>query len=352
MPQYTRSAAEKQAALASGLSALTAHHHAASADYRRLIDALFPGAERGAHRVEDVPYLPVGLFKSHQLQSVADRDIATVLVSSGTTGQAPSRIVLDREAAALQRTALASIMGTLLGPKRLPMLVLDTASIVRGRGALSARGAGVLGMMTFGAAHTFALDESLAPQREVIAAFLAKHGHAPFLMFGFTFLAWQALAEQLPVGSIDLSQGILVHSGGWKKLAERAVTDRVFRARLQEATGLTRIHNFYGMVEQVGGVFLEGDDGLLYPPDFADVIVRDPRTLEPVPHGTEGVLEVVSLLPRSYPGHAILTEDRGVVVHEDAPGASRRGKGFRVLGRVPRAELRGCSDVIATVVGA
>lgn len=348
VPQYTHAQTIKAERLRDGLAALTAHHCEASEAYARIVDALFPHARNGIGSLADVPWVPVGLFKSHQLQSIDDADIATVLVSSGTTGQRPSRIVLDRDAAAQQRTALASIMGTLLGPKRLPMLVIDTPSIIKGRGALSARGAGVLGMMTFGAAHAFALDDALVPQQEVIARFLERHGDAPFLMFGFTFLAWQALVEQLPAGSADLSQGILVHSGGWKKLIERSVSDAVFKTRLHEQTGLARVHNFYGMVEQIGGVFLEGEDGLLYPPDFADVIIRDPRTLEVVPHGTEGVIQVVSLLPRSYPGHSILTEDRGVIVHEDAPGASRRGKGFRVLGRVPRAELRGCSDVIAT----
>ncbi len=352
VPQYTRPQAIKSEMLREGLAALTAHHLAASEPYARLVDAMFPRARHGIASLVDVPWVPVGLFKSHQLQSIADADIATVLVSSGTTGQQPSRIVLDRDAAAQQRTALASIMGTLLGPKRLPMLVIDTPSIIKGRGALSARGAGVLGMMTFGAAHAFALDDALVPQQEVIARFLERYGHAPFLMFGFTFLAWQALVEQMPAGSMDLSQGILVHSGGWKKLIERSVSDVVFKDRLREHTGLTRVHNFYGMVEQIGGVFLEGDDGLLYPPDFADVVIRDPRTLDMVPHGTEGVIQVVSLLPRSYPGHSILTEDRGVIVHEDAPGASRCGKGFRVLGRVPRAELRGCSDVIATASAA
>ena len=350
VPQYTHAGADKAERLREGLAALTAHHCEMSPPYARLVQALFPRAQQGITTLADVPWVPVGLFKSHQLQSISDTDIATVLVSSGTSGQQPSRIVLDRDAALQQRSALASIMGTLLGPRRMPMLVLDTASIIKGRGALSARGAGVLGMMTFGAAHGFALDDALVPQQDVIARFLERHGGAPFLMFGFTFLAWQALVEQLPAGSVDLSQGILVHSGGWKKLIERSVSDAVFKARLREQTGLTRVHNFYGMVEQIGGVFLEGEDGLLYPPDFADVIIRDPRTLEVVPHGTGGVIQVVSLLPRSYPGHSILTEDRGVIEHEDAPGAARLGKGFRVLGRVPRAELRGCSDVIATAV--
>ena len=50
---------------------------------------------------------------------------------------------------------------------------------------------------------------------------------------------------------IDLSGGILIHSGGWKKLQEEAVGNTEFKATVREVTGLERIHNFYGMVEQV-----------------------------------------------------------------------------------------------------
>ena len=56
-----------------------------------------------------------------------------------------------------------------------------------------------------------------------------------------------------------------------------------FRRKFRDVTGLKRIYNFYGMVEQVGSVFLEGDDGYFYPPNFADVIVRDPQTFAELP---------------------------------------------------------------------
>ena len=56
---------------------------------------------------------------------------------------------------------------------------------------------------------------------------------------------------------------------------------------------------------------------------------------------------MLSALPGSYPGHSILTEDLGVLCGEDEPEAGRRGRCFQVLGRVPEAELRGCSDVHA-----
>jgi hypothetical protein len=144
--------------------------------------------------------------------------------------------------------------------------------------------------------------------------------------------------------TLNLSNGILIHSGGWKKLEASAVTAAAFRDRFGAATGLRRIFNFYGMVEQIGTVFLEADDNLLYPPSFADVIIRDPRTLAPLPPGETGLIEVLSLLPRSYPGHAILTEDLGSVRRVDNPTAQRGGKGIVVTGRLPRAQLRGCSD--------
>ena len=200
--------------------------------------------------------------------------------------------------------------------------------------------------MSFGRNHTYVMDDDLRFLPDRMHSFLERFGHKPFLMFGFTFLAWQALYEQAAEKAFDLSNGILIHSGGWKKLQDKAVSPEEFRFRLEQRLGLKRNYNFYGMVEQVGGVFLEGEDGCLYPSNFSDVIIRDPETFRPVEDGEPGLIQVLSVLPRSYPGHSILTEDVGVIVHGDSetPAGGRRGKGFRVLGRVPRSELRGCSD--------
>jgi hypothetical protein len=56
------------------------------------------------------------------------------------------------------------------------------------------------------------------------------------------------------------------------------------------------------------------------------------------------LIQVVSALPASYPGHSLLTEDLGVVEGCDNPTTGMHGQYFRILGRLPRAELRGCSD--------
>jgi len=339
MSVFTLSQDAKEAALLPELVALTERHRRACLPYRRILDAI--GAVGPYERVADLPWLPVRLFKTHELRSVPESAVFRVLTSSGTTGQRPSRVYLDREAAAAQPRMLAATLRAVLGDRRLPMLIVDSRSAIR-PATLSARGAGVLGMMHFGRDHTFVLDEGGELDAEAVKGFLARHGGAPYLIFGFTFMAWSHLREL----GLDLSRGVLIHSGGWKRLAEQAVDNATFRRRLGEECGLRRIHDFYGMVEQIGTVFLEGPDGGgLYCPDFADVVIRDPETWQEAPPGVPGLIEVISTLPTSYPGHVLLTEDLGVVHGVDDGGWP--GKRFSVLGRLPRAEARGCSDTSA-----
>ncbi|MFF5173185.1 acyl-protein synthetase [Micromonospora sp. NPDC000089] len=337
---FTLTQPEKEERLRGELVELLAHHRRNCPPYARIIDAL--GVPDAPATVADLPWLPVRLFKTRKLASVPDDQVIRVLTSSGTTGDV-SRIYLDREAAATQSRMLARTLGTVLGPRRLPMLVVDRSGVVGDRRSYSARGAGALGMVNFGRNHVWLLDADDQPDVTALKEFLSRYGDEPFLIFGFTFMVWRYLYEVARDNGLDLSNGVLVHSGGWKKLADQAVDNAEFRRRLAADTGLTKIHNFYGMVEQIGTVYLEGPEGgSLYCPDFADVIIRDPITWQEAPVGTPGLIEVVSTLPTSYPGNVLLTEDLGVVHGID--DGHWPGKRFSVLGRLPRAEARGCSD--------
>jgi hypothetical protein len=346
VPAHRLPPAEKDGLLLAELNRLTAWHAERCPEYRRALAVLHPRAGAAA-RLEDVPFLPVGVFKSHRLSSVPAAQVFRELRSSGTTGQARSLVVLDRETAELQARALAHTMQRALGPRRLPMLLLERRTLLRSPEAASARGAGVLGMMSFGREHAFVLDDGDRLDESAVAAFLERHGAAPFLVYGLTFVVWRALARR-EGPRLDLSSGILVHGGGWKRLHEEAVSRDAFRRALRDASGLARVHDFYGMVEQVGSVYLECPEGRLHAPHFADVVVRDPVTRAALGTGEPGVVEVLSALPRSYPGHAILTEDRGIVHTRDGCACGWRGTAFSILGRVPRAEVRGCSDVGAS----
>lgn len=343
---YSMPQAERDILILRGLNALTAHHVAKCAPYRRIIDGAW-NSQHVAGTIADIPFIPVSLFKTQRLQSIDDADVRVTLTSSGTTGQAVSRIAMDRDASANQQRALANSLMHILGKQRLPMLVIDTDAVFKDPKLMSARGAGVLGIMRYGRNHCFALDDELRPNLDAVKQFIAENSGQPFFIFGFTFMVWIHFYEEFKDMGLDLSKAVLIHSGGWKKMIDRSVDNTVFRASMQTAFGLERIHNFYGMVEQIGSIFLEGPDGLLYPPNFADVIIRHPVTWAPQPVGQPGVIQMLSLLPTSYPGHNLLTEDMGVIETINADQSGWRGKGLRVIGRVPKAELRGCSDVIA-----
>jgi Acyl-protein synthetase, LuxE len=345
---FTLAQREKEARLLPELVALTERHRGAGSAYARILAATGHGPGRRYDSIAELPWLPVRLFKTHVLKSIPDDEVFRVLTSSGTTGDV-SRIYLDKAAAAAQARMLTRTLQSVLGPRRLPMLVVDTLAVVKDRTSFSARGAGVLGMMNFGRDHVFVLDAHGEPDLDAVRMFLQRHGGQPFLIFGFTFMVWLYLYELAREHGLDLSQGILIHSGGWKKLADRAVDNAEFRRAFAADTGLARSHNFYGMVEQIGVVYLEGPGGgSLYCPDFADVIIRDPQTWAELPPGEPGLVEVVSPLPESYPGHALLTEDLGVVLGVD--DGDWPGKRFAILGRLPRAEARGCSDTFAEAV--
>jgi phenylacetate-coenzyme A ligase PaaK-like adenylate-forming protein len=329
IPQYSLSAAAKREMLS---AALFERHET-------ICNKLFPG---NPVTLEQIPFLPVNLFKNHTLRSIPEADVFKVLTSSGTTGNVPSRIYLDKATAQLQTRALSNIMQVVLGKERLPMLISDTSALIKDRNSFSARGAGVLGMSVFGKSHAYLLDEHMAVNATVLKEFLAKHGGSPFLIFGFTFMVWQFLYESVP--EADLSNGILIHSGGWKKLLDQAVDNATFKRKLNEKFGLKQSFNFYGMVEQVGSVFLECTHGFLHTPNFADVLVRSPFDFAVVQNGQPGVIQVLSILPGSYPGISLLTEDLGTIHGEDTCACGRKGKYFSVSGRMKKAELRGCSD--------
>ncbi len=335
----------KSAILLEALSSLTDWHRDRCAPYANILERQYPG--RVAASREDVPFLPVRLFKSLELRSVPQDEVIRTLTSSGTSGQAVSRIALDRETALRQTRVLAAIVTEFLGPKRRPMIVIDSRDTVTDRAQFSARAAAVLGFSNFGRDHFYCLDGTLKPDFEGLSAFLREHARNPVFAFGFTFVVWQGLYQAAKDSGVHLDFGpgsVLLHGGGWKRLADRQVDNEQFKSSLRERLGFEKIFNYYGMVEQVGSIFMECGEGHLHCPVVADVVIRDLVNYSPLPVGREGLIQVLSALPLSYPGHSLLTEDLGTLLGEDDCACGRLGRYFCVSGRLPQAELRGCSD--------
>ncbi|MDC0601525.1 acyl-protein synthetase [Aliiglaciecola sp.] len=333
---------QKEQILCNILDALHKHHEQHCEAYGRIVN----DENDSFNMLSDFPYLAVRLFKQLDLRSIDKQDVYRVLQSSGTTSQQPARVYLDKVTSARQSKVLVKILQDSIGKQRLPMLIIDSPSVLKDKAKFSARGAGIQGLSFFGRDHTYALDDNMQPNWPVIDAFHDKYAGQPVLMFGFTYMVWLYFVQQLSSSqrTLHFDKGILLHSGGWKKLEQAKVDNDSFKATLLKTTGISRCFNFYGMAEQVGSVFVECAHGHLHAPVFADVIVRDPFTLACSPNGELGLLQVLSAVPSSYPGHSILTEDLGTLLGVDDCPCGRKGKYFSVQGRLPKTEVRGCSD--------
>ena len=258
---------------------------------------------------------------------------------------------MDRNTSALQTKCLTKIVSEWLGTKRVPMLILDSSAVIKNRAMFSARGAGILGFSIFGTKRQYALNEEMELDIEGLKAFLDEHAGERIFLFGFTFMIWQHFYKKLLETGYrpDLSQGVLIHGGGWKKLVQEQVSSAEFKQRLHEMCGIKpeNVHDYYGMVEQTGTIYMECECGHLHAPIFSDVLIRRPLDFSLAEIGEEGIIEVVSMLPESYPGHVLLTEDKGVILGEDDCPCGRKGKYFKINGRLKNAEIRGCSDTYA-----
>lgn len=326
---------------------LNEHHRQSCGEYQDIVRLIFKNEKPTSF--ETFPYLPVRLFKELRLRSVPEPEIVRELYSSGTTGMTRSRILLDAKTSQVQRQVLSQVMQPFLGSQRLPMLILDSRSEVGQKDSLSARAAGILGLMPLGRQHTFALSETMKLDLDGVAEFGQKYAGERVFLFGFTFVIWKHVLRELRERQefLELRNGVLVHSGGWKKLEAEKVSREEFSESVTEVLGVPEVINFYGMVEQVGSVFLDCSEGNFHASEYSHIIIRDPITLEPVEVGQSGLIQSFSVLPWSYPGHSILTEDIGYVVHESGEcPCGRLGIAFRVIGRIPKAEVRGCSDTV------
>lgn len=348
---YEIGAEEKQELLDARLLYLTRHHYEKCEQYRRMLDTIGFDIEAD-HGYKELPMLPVRLFKELSLCSVSEEEIVKTVVSSGTSGQSVSRIYLDRETASSQQKAMVKLVSDFTGSSRMPMIILDCPSVLKNRNMFSARGAGILGFSIFGSKRIYGLDDDMSPDIYAVQNFLEEHRGEKILLFGFTFMVWQYFYKELlrlkkDGVTLDLSNAILIHGGGWKKLAGEAVSPEEFKERLNELFGLSDIHDYYGMAEQTGSLYMQCECGHLHAGIFSDVIMRRAHDLSICDFGEKGIIQVVSAVPESYPGHSLLTEDEGMMIGEDDCPCGRKGKYFKVFGRLKKAELRGCSDTYA-----
>jgi len=353
IPPYGQPPGEKQALLLELLKdelEYACQRHAGYANYVRS----WPLDYHSAGDVASLPYLPVSILKANPpLALVGQDEIKRTLTSSATTSQSPSRVAVDLPTSRRMTKGTVTIVRDFIGPARRPYLVVDVPGYLGSGSELGARGAAIQGLQPFASEATYCLamhdQQDLVLDRKKLEEFARDRQDTEVLVYGFTYILWNHLVKPLLADGVclNLPKVRILHSGGWKRLQEQAVEKTTFNEGLARVFGCSPacVIDFYGMVESVGVIFPDCPEGNKHSPAFGEVIVRNPLTLQPVAPGEHGIVQVCSVLPTSFPGHLLLTEDMAKVMAYDGCPCGRRGISFRFAGRIPKAEVRGCGNL-------
>lgn len=307
--------------------------------------------------IEEMPPVSVSVFKElgFKLNSVPKEDLTLALQSSATSG-IPSTIVVDKETAKRQAKAMIKVIGEFIGKERKPFLIMDIDPRSSYKKLLGARFAAVTGYLRFANKTGYFLkaDENNVSYFDVegIREYVkALEADKPVVVFGFTYILYQHVLQSIEKAGvkIQLPKGSkIIHIGGWKKLESEKISKDLFNDRLSKCFGInpTDVIDIYGFTEQMGLNYPDCECGWKHTSSYVRVLVRDTVTREILPLGKEGLLEFVTPLPHSYPGNAVLTDDLGII---DADGCmqGRAGTRFKIVGRMKKAEVRGCGDILS-----
>ena len=293
-----------------------AEHCAPYAEYVRLL-----GIEPAeVVRVEDIPMLPIEIFKSHKVYC-GEAEPQMVFTSSATTGMTQSRHYV--EDLSLYEGAFTEAFRHFYGDERecsiyalLPSyLEREGSSLVYMADKLIAQSAG----------GGFYLHDYEKLLRDM------SRDDNPKILLGVTYALLDLAENYAP----KLENTVVMETGGMKGKRKELPKGELHKI-LCSAFGVERIHSEYGMAELLSQAYSFGE-GLFRTPRWMKVLVRDVNNpFARLNAGKRGGLDIIDLANRSSCAF-IATEDMGVC-YEDGS--------FRIEGRISQSDIRGCNLLV------
>lgn len=289
------------------------------APYREYIEHM--GIDPHAvQRIEEIPFLPIRLFKTHEVYC-GEEAPEVVFTSSATTGMTPSRHPMA--SLALYERAFTEAFRRFYGePSEWSLYGLLPNYLQRKGSSLVYMADRLIQACGSGG---FYLDE----YERLIADLEADP--KPKILLGVSYALWDLAERYAP----KLQNTIVMETGGMKGHREE-LPKEAFHKILCEAFGVERIHSEYGMAELTSQAYSKGENRF-YCPAWMRVAVRDVNDpLDVRFEAGRGGLNIIDLA-NYYSCSFLQTED---VARRYADGS------FEVEGRIDHSEIRGCNLLV------
>lgn len=289
--------------------------------YRQFADTIHTDVQ-AIKLVEQIPFLPIGFFKTHAVKS-GSFEAEAVFQSSGTTQTVNSHHHI-RDLALYRRSFTACFQKFYGNVEDWCIVALLPSYLERQHSSLVLMAEELIqkthhpqsGFYLYNHQDLFNTIQQLELKGQKT------------LLIGVTY-ALLDFAEQF---QMPLQHTIIMETGGMKGRREEITREEV-HALLQQSFGPQKIHSEYGMTELLSQAYSEGD-GVFFNPPWMKMLIREEDDPFAVTAGPgRGVLNIIDLA--NLDSCCFIATDDAARIH---PNGS-----FEVLGRIDHSDIRGCS---------
>ena len=292
--------------------------------YRSFCDLLYKHPS-DINAIEDIPFLPIQFFKSHNVLSSKD-SIKKTFTSSGTTGSLTSKHHVT-DLRIYEESFQKGFQHFYNNIEDYVILALLPSYLERDGSSLIY----MVDDMIKSSKHTesgFYLD-NLDELASTLKMLEAKGQHT--LLIGVSF----ALLDLVENYDFDLQHTIIMETGGMKGRRKEMIRTELHNT-LKKGFGVTDIHSEYGMTELMSQAYSKGNGSFKCPP-WLKILIRDTEdALSVTTNKTSGGINIIDLANINSCAF-IATQDLGKI-HVDNT--------FEVIGRFDNSDIRGCNLMV------
>ena len=293
-----------------------AEHCPPYAEYVRLI-GVDPAS---VTRAEDIPMLPIEIFKSHKVYC-GENEPQIIFTSSATTGMVQSRHYV--EDLSLYERTFTEAFRQFYGDERECSIYALLPSYLEREGSSLIYMVDTLIKQCGGGG--FYLNDYEKLLRDM------SRDDNPKILLGVTYALLDLAENYAP----QLENTVVMETGGMKGRRKELPKSELHKI-LCSAFGVEKIHSEYGMAELMSQAYSFGE-GLFRTPKWMRVLVRDVNNpFARLAAGRRGGLDIIDLANRSSCAF-IATQDMGIR-YEDGS--------FRIEGRISQSDVRGCNLLV------
>ena len=292
--------------------------------YRNFCDLL--KVDKGSIKsLEQIPFLPIQFFKSHNVLSSSNA-VQETFTSSGTTGMITSKhlitdVTLYEES---YRNAFSEFYGN----------IEDYAVLALLPSYLERTGSSLIYMVK----DLIELSNNensgfyLNNYDELISKLIELDNSGQnIILIGVTY----ALLDLIEKQNFQLKNTIIMETGGMKGKRKEMIREELHEI-LCSGFGVSAIHSEYGMTELLSQAYSLGD-GIFECPNWMSIQIRDTEdALSYLSNGKTGGINVIDLANINSCSF-IATQDLGKKYDNNS---------FEVLGRFDNSDIRGCNLMV------